>query len=307
MKNFILRLITFFIITCLIGEFIIRVYKLTPDIPQRFIDETGIQRYKPEQTGYYTKSDTKWRINKYGWMGVADTTYGKTIAVIGDSYIENIMNPISCNQGVILKSYFDDIGFFEAGRSGVSFIEGMEITKLLKPIIQPQFYLLYVSSNDFYESFSNKIRYFDRMQIDLKNKTILKAKLKNPTLKKFLYSSKLLYYMYLRFPLLVENQNKGEIITLAPKNNTFDQLNFNKLFEYSVNNYDVEKIILIFHPGTQKEIISTANEYGFQTVELNSEGDQSWGLGSHDGHWSCYGHSQVAKQVKTYLNTVIVQ
>ena len=64
---------------------------------------------------------------------------------------------------------------------------------------------------------------------------------------------------------------------------------------------------MIFHPGTKKEIISIANEYGFQTVELNSEGDQSWGLGGHDGHWSCYGHRQVAKQVKTYLNTVIVE
>ena len=230
MNRFIIRLVVFAIVMIVLGEIIVRYYKLTSDIPRRFIDETGIQRYSPGQTGYFKGCDTKWKVNEYGWVGIAEVDSDNTIAVIGDSYIENMMNPISCNQGVILKSYFKDYAFFEAARSGVTFIEGMEITRLLDSIIQPKYYLIYVSSNDFYESLSNKTRYTDRLQIDLNSSKVLKANLKSPIIKNMLYNFKLLYYLYLRFPLFVSEQNKGEALVSEQSKKVFDYLSFKRLW-----------------------------------------------------------------------------
>src|SRR5690606_11881308 len=127
---------------------------------------------------------------------------------VGDSYIENIMNPMACNQGTFLNSYFKNIGFFEAGRSGVTFIEAMEITNLLDSTIHPDLHLVYVSSDDFHESIANEHRYADRMQIDVASGVIMNGALKAPGAKKILYNWKLLYYLYLRFPLFVNAQNK---------------------------------------------------------------------------------------------------
>ena len=110
---------------------------------------------------------------------------------------------------------------------------------------------------------------------------------------------------YLRFPIFVKDQNKGVILDSAQNMKEFDYLSFSRLFDFCNNNYNIEKTILVFHPGTEKEIILLANKYGFKTIVLNSVGDKSWALGDHDGHWSCYGQEQVAKQVEIYLTSLL--
>lgn len=183
------------------GEIYIRVFRLVPDIPERKIDKYGIQRYKPFQTGYYTKAKTKWGVNEFGWLGTCEIKTNKTVSIIGDSYIENIMNPIECNQGNILKSHFSDLAFFEAGRSGVTFIEAMEISKALQEEIDPKLQLLYLSSNDFIESIADLKRFKDRLQLSIENGEILRAKIRLPVLKKILYNVKILYFIYTKYPV----------------------------------------------------------------------------------------------------------
>ena len=123
MKKFLITIIGFAIALSLTGELIIRIFRLVPDIPERYVDNYGIQRYKPGQAGYYTKAKEKWQVNDYGWLGTHENKNDSTLTIIGDSFIENMMNPLACNQGSILKNHFSDYSFFEAGRSGVTFIE----------------------------------------------------------------------------------------------------------------------------------------------------------------------------------------
>ncbi|MBB2148055.1 hypothetical protein [Pedobacter gandavensis] len=310
MKKFLIRLFVFTFVIGVAGELIIRMYKLVPDIPRLYVDNTGIQRYVPGQTGYYTKAKTKWVVNKYGWLGTSDTSKDTVLSIIGDSYIENIMNPITCNQGNKLKSRFKDYSFFEAGRSGVTFIEAMQISKLLDSTIQPKMHLIYVSTNDFPESSSLNQRYTDRVQIDLSNKTILHGNLKSPGVKKILYNIKLAYYLYLRFPLFVDAKNKEDhkgttekFVKIKPE---FDDTLVNKLFAYCIENYDMDKVTLVFHPGTEPAIIKLANQYHIKHIVLNSEkDDRDWALNANDGHWSCYGHTQVAKQISFELPALL--
>ncbi len=303
MRKFIFRLIFFVLFISVLGEISIRIFKLTSDIPERYIDESGIQRYKPNQSGYYKKSTSSWKVNKYGWVGISDISKDTIISVIGDSYIENMMNPISCNQGSLLGGLFENYSFFEAGRSGVTFIEAMEISKVLDTEVNPNYHLIYVGGNDFKESFSNIKKYSDRMQIDISNNTIIKAKLNSPMIKKILYSNKLLYYMYLRFPIFVKKQNKGETkekINTKEINN-IGSLNLKKLFRFCASNYRKDKIIFVFHENTSLEIIEIAKSFNFKTIHLNSNGTE-WKLGSYDGHWSCYGHQEIAKQLYNPLS-----
>ncbi|WP_316750734.1 hypothetical protein [Pedobacter gandavensis] len=311
MKKFLIRLFVFTFVIGIAGEIIIRRYKLVPDIPRLYVDKTGIQRYVPGQTGYYTKAKTKWLVNKYGWLGTDDTSSDTVISIIGDSYIENIMNPQSCNQGSLLKSRFKDYSFFEAGRSGVTFIEAMQISRLLDTTIQPKFHLIYLSTGDIPESSAISHRYPDRLQIDLNTNTILNGQLKSPGIKKVLYNMKLLYYLYLRFPLFVEQKDKEKhmeetekpgnikLVNAKPK---FDGSDTERLFNYCRNHYDMKKVVLVFRPETEQIIIDLADKYGFKNIVLSSAQDGTdWALNANDGHWSCYGHGQVAEQISKVL------
>lgn len=307
MKQFLIKIVFFIFFLCIISEILIRIFHLVPDIPERFIDEYGIQRYKPGQSGFYTKAKEKWKVNSFGWLGVSSISKDTIISIIGDSYIENIMNPIECNQGSILKSLFPNYSFFEAGRSGVTFIEAMEISKILDVEIAPKYQLLYLSESAFYKSISEISRYDDRLQVSVENQKLLPNQLKNPGLKKILYDIKLLYFLYLKYPIFVEKQNKGETPISIQQKIKFNSDKFNKLFTFCSNNYNLSKLIFVLHPNTDDRIVAIVNKYGVKTILLDSNGDKMWGLGSYDDHWSCYGHNQVCKQVKSKLNDIIEQ
>lgn len=305
MNKFIIQLFLFIFLLSISGEIFIRSFKLTSDIPQRYIEHnSGIQMYKPNQSGYYRQAKEKWHVNDYGWLGISNTNKRTLFSIIGDSYIENLMNPISCNQGSILQSHFKDYSFFEAGRSGVTFIEALEISKYLDTIIKPTYHLIYIGNGDFNESILSEGRLTDRVQIDLDKKSILKAELKSPTAKKILYSSKLIYYLYLRFPLFVDQQNMEQ--TKKPTTNNKSEFNvpeLSKLFEFCSTEYNLNKIILIFHPNTDKNIIKLSKSFGFNSFKL-VEHNKSWALGKHDGHWSCYGHREAANQILPLIDSI---
>lgn len=302
MKRFVLTLSAFGIVLIIVGEILVRSFKLVPDIPERLIDNNGIQKYKPNQSGFYTKADVKWNVNQDGWLGLNEKKPGGTITIIGDSYIENMMNPLECNQGYILKSKFPNFSFFEAGRSGVTFIEAMEIGRILAAEIDPKIQLIYLNQNDFYESISEIQRFPDRTQFSLEEKKLLPGQLHFVALKKVLYNLKFAYYLYLKFPIFVGKQNKEDIANLEAKSNSFEETQFIKLLDFVFENYKTNNLIFVFHPNTDLRFVELFEGYGLDYLLLENKNDKSWIFGDHDGHWSCYGHRQIGKQVEKILN-----
>jgi hypothetical protein len=305
MQIFLLRIVFFLMVTWAGGEIVVRLFRLAPDIPMRYIDANGIQKYLPDQSGFRNSGNLHWIVNKYGWVGISDTKEDTVISIIGDSYIENMMNPRYCNQGAILKEYFPNIGFFEAGRSGVSFIEALEIAKSLQTEIKPKMNLVYLGNSDILESLANRIRFPDRMQIDLSNNTIAYPKLKSKTLKNILYSNKLLYYLYLRYPIFVDEQNKETGKSLDADLVGEFLFSIEKLFAYCSSEYNTRSIVLVFQPETDQRIIDIAEKNQFEILILTNTHHDNWALGEHDAHWSCYGHKIVAAQVKIYLHRML--
>jgi hypothetical protein len=307
MKKFLLNIIFFFLIAAATGEVIVRVTHITSDIPKRTIDKSGIQKYYPNQVGFWKGGDHNWVINRLGWPGKLPSSFNNLIIIIGDSYIENFMNPNECHQSVYLKEKLPNFNFLETARSGVSLIEAMEISKQ-NDSLKPEQTLIYVNDYDFYESLVDVRPMNDVTQLDLKNYKIRKGKLKAPGLKKILYNWKLLYYFYKRFPLnqQIKNDNKPtptvsiNSIELEYKDEVFALIN------YIVKNYNIDDKSLIFHPNSNQLIINKCKQSGFKVIELDSSRDSNWTF-EYDKHWTCYGHMRAAIQVsQQLLNTLSI-
>ena len=309
MKKFIKNCVLFFLLLLIVGEFVVRFTHAVSDIPRRTIDNTGIQKYFINQTGYWKGGDHKWKINELGWPGNLPSSFDKLITIIGDSYIENFMNPNECHQGPLLKKRMSEYNFMEAGRSGVSFIEAMEISKHLDTL-QPEQTLIYVNDNDFYESITEIKKKGDITQLNLEKSKLIYGKMKVPGLKKILYNWKLLYYFYNRNPFVINADKEKKEITfgqIEKENNDFIEFKaeIKEMFKWTVKNYETSNKILVFHPKTNMALIKLSKDYGFKSIILDSSRDnKSWTF-DYDSHWTCYGHEQVANQVARSLNNYL--
>ena len=306
MNKFVSNIIYFFILALLSGEIVVRVTNVMSDIPQRMIDENGIQKYIPNQTGYWKGGHHKWKINRLGWPGEIPESFDNLIVVIGDSYIENFMNSDECRQSKFLKKKMVDFNFMEASRSGVSLIEAMEISKQTDTL-RPIHTLIYVNDNDFNESSFEIKALNDITQLRLEDQSIVYGQMKSPGAKKILYNWKLLYYFYTRFWVGKEKNKKEPVspkIQSSESNiqNTKNYKTLFKLIDFIKRNYTIQNKTLIFHPKSDPVIIDMCKRKGYNVVMLNSNNDLDWTFG-YDTHWTCYGHKQVSNQVAEQLKS----
>lgn len=302
MIKFFKNIIIFFALALLIGEVVVRITHSVSDIPRRRIDKAGIQKYYPNQDGYWKGGEHTWLINEYGWPGIAPKSFNNLITVIGDSYIENFMNPNECHQAVFLENNADEYNFFEAGRSGVSLIEAMEISKQLDSL-KPVKHLIYVNSNDFYESIVEIKKLSDITQLDLTNNEIIYGQMKAPFVKKILYNWKLMYYFYNRFYSSLVSKKTKEVE--KEKTSELDRgIKYNNellnLLEFIKNKYQLNNKVLVFHPNANQHILELCMKLDFEIIVLDSSKDKSWSF-EYDSHWTCYGHERAAIQVTNYL------
>lgn len=301
MRKFLKNSILFLIICLITGEIVVRVSHAVTDIPQRVIDEEGIQKYKPNQIGYWKGGKHTWKINEYGWPGTPPVEFNELVLIIGDSFIENFMNPNECHQGELLKRKLSKYNFFEAARSGVSFIEAFEIDKQLDSL-EPVNTLIYVNDEDFTESIREISLHSDITQFSITKNKIFKGEMKSPRLKKILYNWKLMYYFYNRFPISFSfEKDKPKEKKQASTNNNHSII---KLLDYVSANYDISNKTLVFHPNSDYEIIEACKTVGFNVIVLNSKNDTSWTF-DYDSHWTCYGHKKVAEQVALSLKKIL--
>lgn len=305
MIKFLKNIILFLLFTVIIGEVVVRVTHAVTDIPERTIDNFGIQKYFPNQYGYYKGGEHQWVVNELGWPGELPDSYDNLINIIGDSYIENFMNPNECHQSVLLKENMKNYNFMEAARSGVSLIEAMEISKQTDTL-NPKHTLIYVNNNDFLESIVKVKSLSDITQVNLTENKIVYGKMKASGAKKILYTWKLLFYFYNRFSL--NSFSKKDIkkgIDTTHKKDIKRKIEYDdkvhQLLYYIKSNYSISNKTLVFHPNSDEFIIKICKNTGFNVISLDSSNDiKDWTFG-HDNHWTCYGHKKVADQVSANL------
>ena len=302
MKTFLLKIICFSLFGLLLGEIVVRVFSLTTDVPKMYQADDGLIKYYPSQKGNYLNGSHKWIINKYGHFGYEPPTLDRVITVIGDSFISNIMNPPECHQAKYLAEYNPHYNFFPGSRDGASFLESMIRKKSLEKF-DPVVNLLYVSTSDFEESIAELGRDPKMLQISLKENKIYYPTLQGGRLKSLLYKFRFAYYLYRNYviPKLKAMRKKEQLVEVKEKKNIKpDYAKIEQLMNYIGKNYGTDKIILVFHPGSDEGIIKIVQEAGFKTLHLKVDREESWQL-PNDSHWSCYGHKEVARQVTNYL------
>ena len=294
MKKFLKKIIFHTIISLIIIEVAVRVFSLTNDVPHRKKDKFNLQVFIENQKGI--SNGHNWKTNEYGFLGHSDLNGGNQLLVIGDSFIENIMNPFNCRQSQLFRNK----GFkvFEIGRSGITFIEGLEFYKSYKPIVKPRKTFFFINNSDFIESIKEINSYNDRCQIELKTKKIFKGEIRYKNLKKILYNYKTLYYLYIKF---LKSTNKLRQNFNNNIQSTDKQINKNmveKLIKFSTQNYNLDEIVFVFRKSNffKKEF----KENNLEFLELEIHGDKF--IFTNDSHWNCIGHQYANEKIIKYLN-----
>ncbi|MCF0050569.1 hypothetical protein LXM25_10895 [Dyadobacter sp. LJ53] len=299
MAKFLFKFLIFLAAGFVLGEIVVRVWHLTSEVPKRFLDASKIQRYIPKQQGYWKGGNHNWATNELGWTGTMPGSYENLVTIIGDSFIENFMNPADCHQDLLLKARVPEMNFVEAARSGVSFIEAMEIANSMDSL-KPQLHLIYVNPTDFTESVREIQVHSDITQVDLTNQKVVAGIMKSARLKTMLYNAKFAYYLFQRFPLtdikLNVNAHAPAKTVPQPDHSRYMKL----LMQFVKEKYNVENKIIVFHPKVPDELKAEVQAAGFKTISLDSENQGEWTF-VYDRHWTCYGHKQAADQVSLHL------
>ena len=297
MKKFIKHILFFLILSFLFFELIVRIFDLTNDVPKRNLIQEKYQVYKKNQLGIY--KDAEWKVNEFGFLGLCEIG-GNTddqILLVGDSFLENMMNDIDCHLGSYLKEKNKNFKVFEIARSGMTLIEYFEFIKYFKKKINPKKIILLVNSNDIYESISNLNRYSDRMQVDLNEKKLDSVILKSPILKNILYNIKGIYYLYSNHFLSI----KWPKLNFEKKysDNSNAKIYFvEKLFLFIRNNYETDELGFLCFNMKDSEVKyfqnlsdNTYHIRGFSKDEIRED----------DKHWTCKGNKKVAERIYSHL------
>lgn len=295
MAKFIKQLFLFLFVAYVIGEIIVRTYKLNIDVPDFYQDTTGLLRNKPNQTGS-NGDGTMWVIGQYGEYGYEPKSLDNLITVIGDSYIKGTMNPPQCHQAYLLSQGCNKYNYYPCARAGASFIEFMEMTKSLNRL-HPVKQLLYVHHADFIESITEVMNVPLTVQLSVTTNKIRHARLTKSRVKDVLYNFKFAYFLYRNYfvsSVDIGTNNRDAMPA------TIDYDKIQQLLTFVKMNYQTENIVLVLSPDTDKKLIELVKENNFHTLELTTDNYKLWQF-EHDSHWSCHGHEEAAKQVSKYL------
>ena len=301
MKKLLYKLLLFLILILFFGEVSVRILKLNIIPPLIYQDKaTGLLKYKPNQR-YLFLNGNEYIIGKNGNTGNQLTKCSEcpTISLIGDSYIEALMNPNSCHQSVLLQDLLPKYNFTSRAIGGASFIQMLEMAKDLEKEQIIEQHLIYVHYGDFTESIDGA---------DIKNEyqfryNLLDKKIIIPVLNSRTFLIKHYIAKFSAFPYFIYRKSLASKVLKNEVNSIKQKLESEKistLIEVLKNEYDFSKITLILYPDTDKSIDNILNKYQIKYLRLHAKDYKKW---SHidDSHWSCVGHRNAARQISQYI------
>jgi hypothetical protein len=311
MKKLFLKslLYLFLIIICL--ELLVRLFHLYTDVPTRIIDNKGVEKSLPNQTGYAVTGNrrqnfSKYHINNSGFNSYREFKPTKEkieIAVIGDSFIEGMHQDYFDSTGKKLERKLKNVEVYEYGYAGYD--------------LSNQLYLINAYKEDF-ELIDHIIIYF-KYQNDLfkgsytpNNERI--ALLKSP-LFRIRDEFKLLKYVSdngIIDPIktFVINLTRKIKINELQKDKKEEQLdkdliyleNFKKLV--STYGFDKQKIsFLLNSKTTSKVFLDYCKLNGYQIIDFADAIENSKRRTTliYDMHWNNYGRELVASVIADYF------
>lgn len=128
------------VIILLVLEVIVRVFHLTKDYPERYVDAFGVEKWKPNQNGFSVTGNrrqnfSEFHINNFGFNSYQEFHPSKDrieIALVGDSFIEGFHQNYYNSTGKKIENELPDVEVYEYGYAGYDLADQLHLIKQYK-------------------------------------------------------------------------------------------------------------------------------------------------------------------------------
>ncbi len=140
MKRFLYKTACYGFLVLLFLEVLVRVFHLHRDTPERYIDEKGIEKWVPGQSGFSVTGNRKqnfsaYRINNSGYNSYREFNPEVdkcVIALIGDSFIEGFHQPYNNSIGKKIEELSTGLAVYEYGYAGYDMADQLHLISAYK-------------------------------------------------------------------------------------------------------------------------------------------------------------------------------
>lgn len=297
----------------IILELLVRVFHLHSDSPKRMIDDYGVEKNIPFQTGLNVTGNRLqnakyYHINEKGFNSNSSKDGSKEtydIAVIGDSYIEGFHEDLHNSIGRMIERNLDTVTVLEYGCSGYDLADQLHLVKAYEKQFQ------HVDKIIMYLKYENDLErsvYVPNHQ-RLEELNSLYFKIKN--------GSKLLVYtanlgLLSNFGEFVKGKLKHTVATNDLGAETTEE-NATSLDEKRIANFkslikhygfDTERFVLLLDTRkTNVQFINFCKEQKIVYIDFansfeNAKSETNY---IYDMHWNTFGRRLIAKTISDYL------
>ena len=135
MKAFIQKLLLYTLLIFVALELLVRAFHLYTEDPPRFIDEFGVEKRVPNNTGYAVYGNrnqkfSRFRINQQGFNSHREFVPGTDkfeVAITGDSFIEGFHQDVNNSIGNKIEDLLPGIEVYEYGYAGYDLANQMHL------------------------------------------------------------------------------------------------------------------------------------------------------------------------------------
>ena len=160
MKRLIFKSFLYVILIIIALEVCVRIFHLTKDYPSRYVDNYGVEKWRPNQSGFSVTGNRKqnfseYHINNYGFNSYREfnpTKENVEIALVGDSFIEGFHQNYYNSIGKKIENDLPNVDVYEFGYAGYDFADQLHLVSVYKELFETidQVYLGIKFKNDLY-------------------------------------------------------------------------------------------------------------------------------------------------------------
>lgn len=310
MKKLLLNTSLYVVLILVALEVLVRAFHLYNDVPLLlFIDEYGIQKTEPGQTGFSVTGNRRqnfceFRINSFGYNSYREFTPSEDkieIALIGDSYIEGFNQHYYDSTGKKIENNLNDsVEVYEYGRGGYDMADQLHIMNSYNKDFDLIDYVF------IYLKFENDLKRTkikpDHRLVNLKHTFKFKIKRQLRLLK---YSNAIGLFDGFR-RLWYGSKNLHDDSQIVSNNSEELQSEYLENFKTLVDTYgfNKEKNVFLFDKRkTSPLFIEHCNKMGYKYLDFGADFEKSKRPTDliYDRHWNNLGREIVASVIANYV------
>ncbi|MDO5980467.1 hypothetical protein [Flavivirga spongiicola] len=310
MKKLFIKCILYLFLILIALEVFVRVFHLYTEVPIRYIDEFGVEKSLPNQTGYAVtgnrrQNHSEYKINNFGFNSYRDFTPSKDkieIAIIGDSFIEGMHQDYYDSTGKKIENKLKNIEVYEYGYAGYDLADQLNLVNIYKEHFKLVDHIIIYLKYD---------EDLERVEYKPNNERI--ALLKSPLFRMRDKIKLLSYASSIGIVDPIKNMaisiiNRGVKPKAVDTTYKIDEdLKRLENFKALIDTFGFDKSKMSFllnSKATNKDFLDYCKANGFQIIDygiLFEESEQTPTL-IYDQHWNDHGRELISKEIAKYFS-----